>query len=254
VRESTKTASGALIKPAKYGEEIYERFAYRKAASVAMKDFVALSMSDPGFQSRFFCADEAAPLEKQKYAHVRSWAGLIAFVTEIHETATSPAMLDKLAVGIQFLHRITTDVECQLREFCVTAGSEKHPIKIQKIGKYMVPLRAPNAEDSRPSRARVVTKSVSTFCYLAKAHNGPDIIKFPQVMFDMKAVLYHSSPAATSSPEPTATWQYDVKGPTKCDLRVVVEQADITQLPAEKVLPNAHLHIAISQIARPCDV
>ena len=251
MRESTKTASGALIKPAKYGEEIYERFAYRKAASVAMKDFVALSMSDPGFQSRFFCADEAAPLEKQKYAHVRSWAGLIAFVTEIHETATSPAMLDKLAVGIQFLHRITTDVECQLREFCVTAGSEKHPIKIQKIGKY-TPPRAPNADDSRPSRARVVTKSVSTFCYLAKAHNGPDIIKFPQVMFDMKAVLYHSSPAASN--DVVSTSQYDVKGPAKCDLRVVVEQADITQLPAEKVLPNAHLHIAISQIARPCDV
>ena len=253
MRESTKTASGALIKPAKYGEEIYERFAYRKAASVAMKDFVALSMSDPGFQSRFFCADEAAPLEKQKYANVRSWAGLIAFVTEIHdETATSPAMREKLADGIQFLDRITPDVECQLREFCVTVGSEKHPIKIQKIGKYTLPFRAPNADDSRPSRARVVTKSVSTFCYLAKAHNGPDTIKFPQVMFDMKAVLYHSSPAASN--DVVSTSQYDVKGPAKCDLRVVVEQADITQLPAEKVLPNAHLHIARSQIARQCDV
>ena len=153
---------------------------------------------------------------------------------------------------MQFLHRITTDVECLICEFCVTAGSEKHPIKIQQIGKYMVPLRAPNAEDSRPSRARVVTKSVSTFCYLAKAHNGPDIIKFPQVMFDMKAVLYHSSPAASN--DVVSTSQYDVKGPAKCDLRVVVEQADITQLPAEKVLPNAHLHIARSQIARPCDV
>ena len=252
MRESTKTASGALIKPAKYGEEIYERFAYRKAASVAMKDFVALSMSDPGFQSRFFCAEEAAPLEKQEYANVRSWAGLIAFVTEIHDTATSPAMRDKLKDSILFLDSITLHVECQLREFCATVGSEKHPIKIQKIGKYTLPFRAPNADDSRPSRARVVTKSVSTFCYLAKAHNGPDIIKFPQVMFDMKAVLFHSSPAASN--DVVSTSQYDVKGPANIDLRVVVEQADITQLPAEKVLPNAHLHIAISQIARPCDV
>jgi hypothetical protein len=68
----------------------------------------------------------------------------------------------------------------------------------------------------------------------------------------MKAVLFHSSPAALD--DVVSTSQYDVKGPANIDLRVVVEQADITQLPAEKVLPNAHLHIAISQIARPCDV